>query len=84
LYLDQVTIRATVETKRNIAIDVKGKQIGAGAKHDKKDEPVAADYRTQRVSLNPILITRKEDNHATQSVEILLRDLSKYDELMEI
>jgi VCBS repeat-containing protein len=42
LNLDQVTIRATVETKANIAIDVKGKndkQIEAGAKHDKKDEP---------------------------------------------
>jgi uncharacterized protein YggE len=40
---------------------------------------------TERVSLNLILITKKKTTYnATQSVEILLRDLSKYDELMEI
>jgi uncharacterized protein YggE len=85
---DQVTIRATVETKGNIAIDVKkenDKQIEAVLNMIKKMNLAAADYRTQRVSLNPIFDYEKKKTtyNATQSVEILLRDLSKYDELME-
>jgi hypothetical protein len=45
----------------------------------------AEDYQTQRVSLNPNYdYEKKKYNYiATQSVRILLRDLSKYDELME-
>jgi uncharacterized protein YggE len=43
-----------------------------------------ADYKTQRVSLNPILIMKKKTTYnATQTVEITLRDLSQYDALME-
>ena len=44
-----------------------------------------SDYRTQRVSLNPVYNYEKKKTsyNATQTVEILLRDLSKYDELME-
>jgi uncharacterized protein YggE len=44
-----------------------------------------ADYRTQRVSLNWFMIMKKKKTtyNATQTVEILLRDLSQYDELME-
>jgi uncharacterized protein YggE len=45
----------------------------------------AADYKTQRVSLNPILTTKKKTTYnAIQTVEILLRDLSQYDALMEL
>jgi uncharacterized protein YggE len=43
-----------------------------------------ADYRTQRVSLNWFWLWKKEnDVQRYQTVEILLRDLSQYDELME-
>jgi uncharacterized protein YggE len=43
----------------------------------------AADYKTQRVSLNPIWLRKKETTYnAIQTVEILLRDLSN-DALME-
>jgi uncharacterized protein YggE len=85
---DQATIRATVETKGNIAKDVKkenDKQIEAVLNMIKKMNLAAVDYRTQRVSLNPIFDYEKKKTtyNATQSVEILLRDLAKYDELME-
>jgi hypothetical protein len=43
----------------------------------------AADYKTQRVSLNPFWL-RKKDVQRDQTVEILLRDLSQYDALMEV
>jgi uncharacterized protein YggE len=45
----------------------------------------AADYKTQRVSLNPQYDYEKKKHsyNATQTIEILLKDLSKYDELME-
>jgi uncharacterized protein YggE len=84
---DQATIIATVETKGNIAKDVKkenDKQIEAVLNIIKKMNLSAADYRTQRVSLNPIFDYEKKKTtyNATQSVEILLRDLSRYDELM--
>ena len=43
-----------------------------------------SDYKTQRVSLNPQYDyeKKKHNYNATQTIEILLRDLSKYDELM--
>jgi uncharacterized protein YggE len=85
---DQVSIIATVETKGNNAKDVKkenDKQMEAVLKMIKKMNLAPADYRTQRVSLNPIFDYEKKKTtyNATQSVEILLRDLSQYDELME-
>ncbi|MFT5964846.1 MAG: hypothetical protein ACI9L6_001596 [Flavobacterium sp.] len=85
---DQATIIATVETKGNVAKDVKkenDKQIEGVLNIIKKMNLATADYRTQRVSLNPIFDYEKKKTtyRATQSVEILLRDLSKYDELME-
>jgi uncharacterized protein YggE len=51
----------------------------------KKMNLAPADYRTQRVSLNPVFDYEKKKTtyNATQTVEILLRDLSQYDELME-
>jgi uncharacterized protein YggE len=52
--------------------------------NNKKMNVAAADYKTQRVSLNPILTTKKKTTYnAIQTVEILLRDLSQYDALME-
>jgi uncharacterized protein YggE len=85
---DQVVITATVETKGNNAKDVKkenDKQMEAVLKTIKKMNLAPADFRTKRVSLNPIFDYEKKKTtyNATQSVEILLRDLSKYDELME-
>jgi uncharacterized protein YggE len=85
---DQVVITATVETKGNNAKDVKkenDKQMEAVLKTIKKMNLAPADFRTRRVSLNPIFDYEKKKTtyNATQSIEILLRDLSKYDELME-
>jgi len=85
---DQVSIIATVETKGKIAKDVKkenDKQVDAVLKLIKNMNLSPTDYRTQRVSLNPVFDyeTKKTTYNATQSVEILLRNLSQYDELME-
>jgi hypothetical protein len=85
---DQATISATVETKGNNAKEVKkqnDQQMEAVLKIIKKMNLATADYRTQRVSLNPVYDYEKKKTsyNATQTVEIILRDLSKYDELME-
>lgn len=85
---DQASITATVETKGNNAKDVKkenDKQMEAVLKIIKRMNLPASDYRTQRVSLNPIFDYEKKKTtyKATQTVEITLKDLSKYDELME-
>ena len=85
---DQATISATVETKGNVAKDVKkqnDQQMEAVLKVIKKMNLSPADYRTQRVSLNPVYDYEKKKTsyNATQTVEIVLRDLSQYDDLME-
>lgn len=85
---DQGTINATVETKGNNAKDVKkqnDQQVEAVLKLIKKMNLAPADYRTQRVALNPQFDYEKKKTtyNATQTIEIILRDLSKYDELME-
>lgn len=85
---DQATIAVTVETKGNNAKDVKkqnDEKIEAVLKFIKKMNIASADYKTQRVSLNPQYDYEKKKHsyNATQTIEILLRDLSKYDELME-
>ena len=85
---DQATITVTVETKGNNAKDVKkqnDEKIDAVLKFIKKMNVAPADYKTQRVSLNPQYDyeKKKHNYNATQTIEILLRDLSKYDELME-
>ena len=45
----------------------------------------ATDFRTKQVALNPQYDYEKKKTtyNATQTVEIVLKDLSKYDELME-
>lgn len=85
---DQATITATVETKGSNAKDVKrenDKQIDAVLKVIKKNNIATADYRTQRVALNPQYdYDKKKTNYnATQTIEIIVRDLNQYDELME-
>jgi uncharacterized protein YggE len=85
---DQATIAVTVETKGNNAKDVKkqnDEKIDAVLKFIKKMNLAPADYKTQRVALNPQYDYEKKKHsyNATQTIEILLRDLSKYDELME-
>ena len=85
---DQATIAVTIETKGNNAKDVKkenDEKIEAVLKFIKKMNLAPADYKTQRVSLNPQYDYEKKKHsyNATQTIEILLRDLSKYDELME-
>jgi uncharacterized protein YggE len=85
---DQVTILATVETKGTNAKEVKkqnDQQMEAVLKLIKSTNLPAGDYKTKRVSLNPQYDYEKKKHsyNATQTIEILLRDLSKYDELME-
>ena len=85
---DQATITATVETKGNNAKEVKkqnDEKIDAILKFIKKMNLAPADFKTQRVSLNPQYDYEKKKHsyNATQTIEILLRDLSNYDELME-
>jgi uncharacterized protein YggE len=85
---DQVTVLATVETKGTNAKEVKkqnDQQMEAVLKLIKSMNLAPADYKTKRVSLNPQYDYEKKKHsyNATQTVEILLRDLSKYDELME-
>lgn len=85
---DQATINVTVETKGNNAKEVKrqnDQQMEAVLKLIKKMNLAPADYRTQRVALNPIFDYEKKKTtyNANQTIEIILRNLSKYDELME-
>ncbi|AOW10236.1 SIMPL domain-containing protein [Flavobacterium gilvum] len=85
---DQVLILATVETKGTNAKDVKkqnDQQMEAVLKLVKSMDLAPTDYKTKRVSLNPQYDYEKKKSsyNATQTVEILLKDLSKYDELME-
>lgn len=85
---DQVSVSATVETKGNNAKDVKkqnDEKIDAVLKFIKKMNIPASDFRTKQVSLNPQYDydKKKTSYNAVQTVEILVKDLSKYDELME-
>ena len=84
----QATVSVSVETKGNVAKDVKKEndiKIDAVLKLIKKMNIAPADFRTQRVSLNPQYDYEKKKTsyNATQSIEIIVRDLNKYDELME-
>lgn len=85
---DQVCISATVETKGNNAKDVKkqnDEKIDAVLKFIKKMNVPATDYKTKQVALNPQYDydKKKTSYNATQTVEIVLKDLSKYDDLMD-
>ena len=85
---DQTLISISIETKGNKAAEVKkenDKKMDAVLKFIKKSNIAPEDFQTQRISLNPNYDYEKKKYSyiATQSVEILLKDLSKYDELME-
>lgn len=85
---DQVSIAVSVETRGNNSAEVKkqnDEKIDAVIKYIKKANIAKEDYQTQRVSLNPQYDYEKKKTtfYATQTIQILLKDLSKYDELME-
>ena len=85
---DQVCISASVETKGNNAKDVKkqnDEKMDAVLKFIKKMNIPTADFKTKQVALNPQYDYEKKKTsyNATQTVEIVVRDLTKYDELME-
>ncbi len=85
---DQATLTVTVETKGSNAKEVKklnDEQTESVLKLLKKMNLPTTDYKTQRVSLNPQYDYEKKKNtyNAQQTIEIVLKDLSKYDELME-
>jgi uncharacterized protein YggE len=85
---DQVCISASVETKGNNAKDVKkqnDEKMDAVLKFIKKMNIPTADFKTKQVALNPQYDYEKKKTsyNATQTVEIIVKDLSKYDELME-
>src|SRR6187402_2830318 len=85
---DQALISISIETKGTKVADVKqenDKKMDAVLKFIKKSNIATEDFQTQRVSLNPNYdADKKKYNYvATQTVQILLKDLSKYDVLME-
>ncbi|HEX8563328.1 MAG TPA: SIMPL domain-containing protein [Flavobacterium sp.] len=83
---DQATISVTVETKGNNAADVKKQNDAAVEKvvqFLKKNLP-KEDVQTQRVALNPQYdYDKKKYNYmASQTIEILLKNLDRYDMIM--
>jgi len=85
---DQATISISIETKGIKAVDVKqdnDKKMDAILKFVKKSNIATEDFQTQRISLNPNYDYEKKKYSyiATQTLQILLKDLSKYDALME-
>ncbi len=85
---DQAIIVVAVESKGTKAIDVKKEndtKIDAVLKLIKKMNVAKEDFQTKRVYLNDEYdyVKKKHNYVATQTIEILLKDLSVYDELME-
>lgn len=85
---DQASISISIETKGTKAEDVKrenDKKMDAVLKFIKNSNIAKEDFQTQRISLNPNYDYEKKKYSyvATQTVQILLKDLSKYDTLME-
>ena len=85
---DQVNISVSVESKGIKAADVKKEndiKIDEVIKFIKKMKVDVKDFQTQRVTLNDQYDYQKKKHNyvATQTIVILLKDLSKYDELME-
>ncbi len=84
---DQASISISLETKGTVANDVKKEndiKMDAVIKFIKKANIAKEDYQTLRVSLNPNYdYDKKKHNYlASQTIQILLKDLSKYDNLM--
>ena len=85
---DQVAISVSVVSKGNKAADVKKEndtKIDAVIKYIKKMGVDAKDFQTLRVYLNDEYdYDKKKHNYvATQTIRILMKDLTKYDELIE-
>lgn len=85
---DQASITVSVESKGSKAADVKKEndtKIDAVLKYIKKMGITAQDFQTQRVYLNDEYDYQKKKHNyvATQTIRILMKDLAKYDELME-
>lgn len=85
---DQASITVSVESKGSKAADVKKEndtKIDAVLKYIKKMNIAPQDFQTQRVYLNDEYDYQKKKHNyvATQTITILLKDLSKYDEMME-
>ena len=85
---DQVAIAVTVESKGVKAADVKidnDTKIDAVLKFVKKMGIESKDFQTQMVYLNDQFDYQKKKHNyvATQTLNILLRDITKYDVLME-
>lgn len=85
---DQASISISIETKGTKAAEVKkenDQKMDAIIKFIKKSNIAKEDFQSQRIALHPNYdYEKKKHNYmATQSIQILLRDLSKYDELME-
>jgi len=85
---DQAFISFAIETKGSKAADVKKEndtKMDAVLKYIKKMNIAKEDFQTQRVTLYPNYDYEKKKNNymATQSVSILLKDLTGYDVLMD-
>lgn len=85
---DQVLISIAIESKGNSAVEVKkenDEKMDAILKSIKKANIAKEDFQTQRVTLNPSYdyVKKKSNFTAMQSISILLKDLSKYDALIE-
>lgn len=85
---DQVGISVSVESKGTKAAEVKkvnDTKIDAVLKYINKMGIAKTDFQTTRVSLNDEYdYEKKKHNYvAVQSIQILVKDLAKYDELME-
>lgn len=85
---DQVSIAVAVESKGTKAADVKkanDTKVDAVLKYIKKMGIAKEDFQTTRVSLNDQFdYEKKKHNYvAVQFIQLLIKDLSKYDELME-
>ncbi|WP_310556727.1 SIMPL domain-containing protein [Flavobacterium sp.] len=85
---DLSCITVSVETKGKNSTEVKklnDEKIEAVLNFIKKSKIPTTDFKTHRVSLNTQYDyeTKKHSFIATQSIEINLKDLSKYDALME-
>lgn len=85
---DQALISISLESKGSKANEVKKEndiKMDAILKFIKRSNIAKEDFQTQRVSLNPNYDYDKKKHSyvATQSVQILLKDLNKYDDLME-
>ncbi|CAM4054202.1 SIMPL domain-containing protein [Flavobacterium antarcticum] len=85
---DQVSISVSVESKGTKAAEVKkanDTKIDGVLKFIKKMGIANEDFQTTRVSLNDQYdYEKKKHNYvALQSIQILIKDLAKYDQLME-